>query len=933
MKTSIIFFSLFILSFSAIAQTFQVNTFDDNVDQDLSDEVCATASGACSLRAAIQQANDLPGEDVILLPTGTYSLSIAGIDEDMAASGDLDIHDDLQIIGEQSNRATIDAATLDRVFHVHDHAQVLLSNLNLFNADSKDARGGAILLDRVADNISQHIPFRLHNIHISQSTAGSNQGGAVFVEARHRLSFENVTIENNQARDGAAVFIKNSELFLDSVTMMDNTATTNGGAIRSESALLHILNSQLSNNKAKYGGAISAILVNSPVYVFNSQINLNQASHSGGGFHLGGALATDTLINLNDCDFTSNSASVYGGAIYSQSALTLYKSSVHGNSAGFAAGGLYLTRDSHIEYSTLSENIAQNTIITQDLNAYGGAIYFNGAANLLLSNSTLSGNRVIANTNGQAYGGALFTTSTYVDLSHVSMVGNNATQIDSASQATMSSRIKSQFSLFEHFDTGNNCGALINSQNYNLASDSSCGFDAANDQQAIALMLASLSQNSGDTASHALLAGSPAIDAIDSVDCASMDQRFYQRMSGQCDVGAFELNAQAITLSEIAMANSELSFNENETVAIVVKRQGGSQGEVSIDYRSVDGSAQSTTVDNDYTAIQGRLTWADGDATDQSVFLTLNDDANYEASETFKLQLYNPLGNAVLAADAASIVSIIDNDVSAGTLGFIKRNESFSENIGSISIEVIRYDGFDGEVSVAYDVVDGSAVADVDYVFTPGILTFAQDEIRKSFTIDLINNQQNDGDRNLVLQLTNAQGGAIISDVFKNKTIIINDDELAISTLDFASATYTAIENNGGFIVRLVRQGAIEQAVSVDVTLAGGTATIDEDFLWQNQTVSFAAQQSEATIQIEIVNDEIQEAAETIQLMLSNPQNGAELGETTQTLLTINDDDEKTVSERAIPTNKKLSLSSFNAFYFLLLFIGLALRRELGMKE
>src|SRR5437588_4239553 len=54
--------------------------------------ICATAGGVCTLRAAIQEANAHSGDDIINLPPGTYTLSIAGRMEDAAATGDLDIN-------------------------------------------------------------------------------------------------------------------------------------------------------------------------------------------------------------------------------------------------------------------------------------------------------------------------------------------------------------------------------------------------------------------------------------------------------------------------------------------------------------------------------------------------------------------------------------------------------------------------------------------------------------------------------------------------------------------------------------------------------------------------------------------------------------------------------------------------------------------------
>src|SRR5262245_35745379 len=52
------------------AATFTVDTTEDGADATPGDAACATTGGACSLRAAIQEANMLPGPDVVKLPAG-----------------------------------------------------------------------------------------------------------------------------------------------------------------------------------------------------------------------------------------------------------------------------------------------------------------------------------------------------------------------------------------------------------------------------------------------------------------------------------------------------------------------------------------------------------------------------------------------------------------------------------------------------------------------------------------------------------------------------------------------------------------------------------------------------------------------------------------------------------------------------------------------
>ena len=67
--------------------------------------------GDCSLREAIIAANAANGRDTIVLSPGTYTLSIAGTDEDAGTAGDLDIAGDLALSGPGAAVRMIDANT------------------------------------------------------------------------------------------------------------------------------------------------------------------------------------------------------------------------------------------------------------------------------------------------------------------------------------------------------------------------------------------------------------------------------------------------------------------------------------------------------------------------------------------------------------------------------------------------------------------------------------------------------------------------------------------------------------------------------------------------------------------------------------------------------------------------------------------------------
>ena len=109
--------AIVLLAGSAAAATFDVNLTVDEPDFNPGDGVCrASITMGCSLRAAIEEANALEGDDVINLPGGTFTLTITGAGEDNAATGDLDVRENLSIYGQGMSATRIDAAGIDRVF-------------------------------------------------------------------------------------------------------------------------------------------------------------------------------------------------------------------------------------------------------------------------------------------------------------------------------------------------------------------------------------------------------------------------------------------------------------------------------------------------------------------------------------------------------------------------------------------------------------------------------------------------------------------------------------------------------------------------------------------------------------------------------------------------------------------------------------------------
>lgn len=223
-----------------------------------------------SLRSCILWANANTGADTLNIPAGVYTLTIAGRDEDGAATGDLDVTDGLTIIGADARTTIIDGGALDRVFDFgFGNAESTLSNLTIRNGNSGggfDKGGGidnrntrltisdVILTGNSADGDGGGLEAGgssvtvITNSTISGNTATSRRGGGLFTQGT--LSLTNVTFSGNSAAQGGG-FNCQGNCTATNITVTANSASTSGDGIEvSGGGTVSLRNSIVANNAA-----------------------------------------------------------------------------------------------------------------------------------------------------------------------------------------------------------------------------------------------------------------------------------------------------------------------------------------------------------------------------------------------------------------------------------------------------------------------------------------------------------------------------------------------------------------------------------------------------------------------------------------------------------------------------------------------------------
>jgi hypothetical protein len=243
-------------------------------------------TNSSSLRGAIINANnsDFPAE--IYLSEGTYTLSLAGTNEDNALTGDLDIHTDIRIKGQGVNATIIDAAEIDRVFDVHPGASLLLEDLSVRNGF---ASGGI----NNGGNIRSAGTLVLIDCEVfGGGVSGGYGGGGVYAE---------------------------SGFYAVRTSFRANSAFVAGGVQASETANMTIDRCRISSNSATGGnGGGAAVREQANASFINTAIFFNSADDFGGGM----LLDADASVDIRYCTITQNDAneaegvgSSFGGGI------------------------------------------------------------------------------------------------------------------------------------------------------------------------------------------------------------------------------------------------------------------------------------------------------------------------------------------------------------------------------------------------------------------------------------------------------------------------------------------------------------------------------------------------------------------------------------------------------------------------------------------
>lgn len=248
--------------------------------------------------------------------------------------------------------------------------------------------------------------------------------------------------------------------------------------------------------------------------------------------------------------------------------------------------------------------------------------------------------------------------------------------------------------------------------------------------------------------------------------------------------------------------------------------------------------------------------------------------------------------------DSATVTTTVNLDPATTILEFQSADFTVQESGVSAVVTVVRKNAFNGTVTVAYDAIDGSAVAGTNYQIEPGTLTFGPGDLSKTFLVTILDNAALDPNRTLGLVLRNPgdpddPDARVILGPLGRATLTIFDDDPPTpptQTLSFAQAEFSAQENAGTASITIRRTGSTAGTVSVRFATVDGTAKAGADYTATSGTLVFNNGELTKTITVPLADDGVLDGNNAFSIRLSNSV-GAVVGDPATAPVTIIDDE------------------------------------------
>lgn len=358
--------------------------------------------------------------------------------------------------------------------------------------------------------------------------------------------------------------------------------------------------------------------------------------------------------------------------------------------------------------------------------------------------------------------------------------------------------------------------------------------------------------------------------------------------------GGSSATATAVAVPTVTI-NGTSVVESDTAVTVMVSLSAASDVTVSVSYST---EADTATAGEDFVAISGTLVFSPG-STSLPIEVPITDDGVGEPDEQFRIKLVE-VENGTLSSDLA-IVTIQDNDgtpsnpnptPNPGTTPqepvLMVSDAQASEGSGTVEFGYTLSFASSDASTFRYDTQSNSATAGSDFAATSGTITINAGVTFGRISVNLIDDSTIESTEEFSLNLSAPVGLQLAS----NSAIatIEDDDSAAQANLPEVSiADASASEASGSISFNVTLSTSSSSAVTLSYSTADGSANAGQDYVASNGTVTFEPGSTSKTLLVDLIDDQINEADEVFDLVLSSPSGAAISRSSAQGIISDND--------------------------------------------
>jgi hypothetical protein len=331
-------------------------------------------------------------------------------------------------------------------------------------------------------------------------------------------------------------FVAGAASTISGLTITNGATSGGGGGIFVGDGDLAVARSVISSSTSGQDGGGLYCNNDGTVTIDATTITGNTAHSAGGGLY-----ADSCDVNMSFSTVSGNHADGDAGGLYLDGNDLIRNTTISGNTADGSAGGLYVSSDTGETVTIVNSTISGNTAADE-----GGGLYLEDGQ-LIMIESTVTGN--IATTTGGLYSDSAGAADAQEqDADKAEKAGGGDVKAQADDDLVLTGTIIAGNTGFD-LKAGGTGGQILSTNSLlGNVEPTTIVHDQGGTLTGVDPLLGPLADNGGPTQTHALLAGSPAIDTgpdpVPDFPGNTEDQRgtgFPRVVNGRVDIGAFEL--------------------------------------------------------------------------------------------------------------------------------------------------------------------------------------------------------------------------------------------------------------------------------------------------------------------------------------------------------------------------------------------------------